>query len=138
MFFKYHESIILWDQYHISNRIRDMSILSQAYEITMSSQLSMEVIKQYGLKAVWLMVSNKLYDSESSKYNLTSIFQPFKSQFKRCGNQITVCHSITTLDLQKTSGHLLYPVMRIVAGSGSLMASMNPSNSPSGTIFSSL
>lgn len=29
--------------------------------------------------------------------------------------------------------HLLYPVMRMVAGSGSLMASINCSNSPAGT-----
>ncbi len=46
---------------------RDTSILSQAYEMTLSSQLSMRVVKQYGLKAARLMVSGKWYDSESSK-----------------------------------------------------------------------
>ncbi len=35
--------------------------------------------------------------------------------------------------LEICPAHLLYPVMRMVAGSGSLIASMNCSNSPSGT-----
>ncbi len=64
-----------------------MSLLSQAYEITMSSQLySWNTLKiheicqkQYGLKAARLMVSGKLHDSESRKYNWTSILHPFKS-----------------------------------------------------------